>query len=179
MKKSEILAAFEKLNEELGRQGIHGEIGVVGGAAMVLAFNARGSTKDVDAIFEPSSKIRAAAKNIAEEMGLPDDWINDAVKGHLPGEPDTKKILFKKEHLTVWVPEPQYLLAMKGIAARFDTHDALDLVFLINHLRIQSAEKVLEVIQKYYPKDRIPVKTQYFIEELFDDGTFVKHKTRK
>jgi len=170
MLKKEILAAFTRLNKELAHQNIHGEIGVVGGAAMVLAFNARGSTKDVDAIFEPSAKIRKAAELVAKEMGLDKDWINDAVKGFLPGDPNEKKILIKKDHLTVWVPEPQYFLAMKGISARFDTQDAQDLKFLIKHLKIKSKEEVLDVIQGYYPKNRIPAKTQFFIEEQFEES---------
>ena len=91
MKKKDILKAFEKLNEELSRQGICGEVGVVGGAAMVLAFDARNATKDVNAIFEPSSKIRKAIKAIADDLGLPDDWMNDAVKAFLPGEPKKRR----------------------------------------------------------------------------------------
>lgn len=61
MTQEEILEAFRALNDELAREGIKGEVGIVGGAAMVLAFNARESTRDVDAVFEPSSKLRAAA----------------------------------------------------------------------------------------------------------------------
>ena len=168
MKKEDILNAFEKLNSELSRSGIHGEIGVVGGAAMVLAFNARTATKDVDAIFEPSSKIRAAAEAVAALLDLPDDWINDAVKGFLPGKPKQKRELLALDHLRVWVPEPEYLLAMKGLSARLDTRDAEDLKLLIQILKLKSPERVFDIIQKYYPNNRVPAKTQFFVEELFE-----------
>jgi hypothetical protein len=167
MNKSEIVTAFERLNAELSTKGIRGEIGVVGGAAMVLGFNARSATKDVDAIFVPSENIREAAKKVAHELSLPDDWINDAVKGFLPGEPKEKRVLFGGDSLTVWVPEAEYLLAMKGISARFDTSDAADLKTLIKHLGTKTAEEALDIIQSYYPKRAIPAKTQFFIEELF------------
>jgi methylmalonyl-CoA mutase cobalamin-binding subunit len=87
MRKAQIIEAFKKLNAQLSSQGVKGEVGVVGGAAMVLAFNARSATKDVDAIFAPSGKIRDAARIVASDLGLPEDWINDAVKAFLPGEP--------------------------------------------------------------------------------------------
>ena len=167
MKKADILAAFEKLDAELSLKQIMGEIGVVGGAAMVLAFNARSATKDVDAIFAPSENIREAARKIARDMDLPDDWINDAVKGFMPGDPKEKRVMFEGDFLTVWVPEAEYLLAMKGISARFDTADAADLKTLIKHLGVKTAEDVLDIIQSYYPRRAIPAKTQFFIEELF------------
>ena len=50
-----ILAAMTQLSDELGRRGVMGELNVVGGTAIVRAFNARESTKDVDGIFEHSS----------------------------------------------------------------------------------------------------------------------------
>jgi hypothetical protein len=57
MKKENIKKAFEKLNQFCKEKKINGEIGVVGGAAMVLAYGADRSTKDVDAIFEPSNYV--------------------------------------------------------------------------------------------------------------------------
>lgn len=171
MKKPLILKAFSRLATELKQQGIRGEIGVVGGAAMVLAFNARSATKDVDAVFEPASKLRAAIESVAIEMDLPKDWLNDAVKGFLPGEPKHKTVLFSKGHLTVWIPEPQYLLAMKGMAARFDSADGGDLRILIVHLKLKRADEVFEIIQNYYPKGTIPPKTQFFVEEIFEPNS--------
>lgn len=170
MRKGEILAAFQKLDEELERQGICGEVGVVGGAAMVLAFNARAATKDVDAIFEPSSKMRKAIQAIAADLGLPEDWMNDAVKAFLPGEPKEKREIYSRNHLRVWVPEAEYLLAMKCISARFDTRDAEDLKLLIKKLKIKKSDEVFTILQKYYPKKQIPAKTQFFIEEVFDQN---------
>ena len=77
----EIKKLFEKLNSRLKGEGIKGEIGIVGGAAMCLVYNVRESTKDVDAIFEPSSKIREIAEKIAQEEDIPTDWLNDGVNG--------------------------------------------------------------------------------------------------
>lgn len=71
-----ILTALAHLSQETGRIGVLGEINVVGGTAMVLAFNARSSTKDVAAIFEPASEVRAAAAIVARDLELPQDWLN-------------------------------------------------------------------------------------------------------
>ena len=68
MKKREITEAFTILAKELQKSGIEGEIGVVGGAAMVLAYDARAATKDVDAIFKPASDIRTAAAKVAKRL---------------------------------------------------------------------------------------------------------------
>ncbi len=168
MTQDEILEAFRALNDELAREGIKGEVGVVGGAAMVLAFNVRQATRDVDAVFEPSSKVREAAARVAAARILPTDWLNDAVKGYMPANTEPRSILLDLPHLAVWTPPPQYLLAMKAIAARFDSHDAQDLRALIRHMGLRRPEDVLEVVERYYPRNQIPAKTQYFLEELFE-----------
>jgi methylmalonyl-CoA mutase cobalamin-binding subunit len=68
--KDQIQKCFIELNEELRKEGRKGEIGLVGGAVMCLVFNARISTRDVDAIFEPSAFLREAARKIAARHKL-------------------------------------------------------------------------------------------------------------
>jgi hypothetical protein len=48
--------------------------------------------------------------------------------------------------------------------------DVGDIIFLIRHLQIQSAAAVLELVLRYYPANQMPVKTQYLIEGLFEEG---------
>lgn len=169
MKSEEIELAFMALNDLLAKAEVIGEIGVVGGAAMVLAYHAREATRDVDAIFVPSQEVREAAMTVANMLSLPDDWLNDGVKGFFPNKKPTKRTLLKLPNLLVWTPEPEYMLAMKAVSARVDTKDADDLSFLIRLCGLSSAEEVF--IGQYYPQGRILAKVQYFVEELFEEKT--------
>ena len=45
------------LNSELERSGTTGEICIVGGAAMILAFGSRKSTRDIDALMMAPRKV--------------------------------------------------------------------------------------------------------------------------
>jgi len=171
-----ILRALSSLSDELGKQGITGELCLFGGTVMVLAFTARLSTKDVDALFQPASIIRDLARRIAEAQDLPADWLNDGVKGYVSTRHETTAgNLSQFPHLRLTMPVPEYLLAMKCMAARLggttgEPSDIPDIVFLIRHLRLQSARGVLDIAGQYYPANRIPVKTQYLVEGLFEEG---------
>jgi hypothetical protein len=73
------------------------------------------------------------------------------------------------------MPVPEYLLAMKCMAARIggtadEPSDVADITYLIRHLGFKSAPEVLDLVCRYYPANRIPVKAQYLIESLFDGG---------
>ena len=160
----EITNYLTELNDELRLMDIKGEVSLYGGAVMVLAFKTRISTRDVDAIFIPTSEIRRAVSRIAERHGLPEHWLNDGVKGYVVKH--TPRVLFHLPNLTVFIPEAEYLLAMKALAARVDTEDENDVVALIENLKLTSAEEVFAIIEKYYPDKQIPPKTQYFIEGL-------------
>ena len=61
------------------------------------------------------------------------------------------------------------MLAMKCLSARWDTNDRDDVIFLINYLKLKSAEKVFQIIEKFYPKNKIAAKTMFFIEEVLDN----------
>lgn len=166
MTKDEINSYLVQLNEELASMEVTGEICLYGGAVMCLVFDARPATKDVDAVFRPASEIRLAARRVAEHNHLPEDWLNDGVKGFLSGREDTR-ILAEHSNLLVYYADPRYLLAMKVMAARVDM-DRKDMEFLIDKLGIGTAEEVFRIVEGYYPQQRIKPATQFAVEELFN-----------
>lgn len=162
-----ILKLFEALNTELQSAGVRGEIGICGGAVMCLVFKARESTKDVDAIFHPTQEIRKASRSVAERLGVPDDWLNDAAKGYFLTQPPAHTVL-EASNLRVWAPQADYMLAMKCVSARFDSHDLDDTRFLLKYLGVTTVDQACRIIEQYYPRKAIPPKTQYLLEELLD-----------
>ncbi len=78
--------AFAQLATKLARRGVVGELHVFGGAAMVLAYDARAATRDVDALFRPDGPVLEAAREVAEELGLPRSWLNNQASSSCQGE---------------------------------------------------------------------------------------------
>jgi hypothetical protein len=165
--RAEILNALQVLGDELSAQGVHGQIFIVGGAAMALAYSTRRVTKDVDAIFEPKSSIYTATAKVAEELGLPEDWLNDAVKGFMPGEDEDPRPVPDIRGIEIATASPQYLLAMKLMAMRFGEDDE-DIEILVRECRLQNAQEALELMERMYPMREPLPKTRLFLEELFN-----------
>jgi len=163
----DIRRLFDLLNAALRSEGIEGELFVVGGAVMCLAYTARPSTQDVDALFRPARQIRLAAARVAVEAGLPLDWLNDGVKGFLSERGEFAPFI-ELDHLRVMVAQPEYLLAMKCLAMRIgaEFHDEDDVRYLLRHLDIRTYEQAVAVITRYYPLERFPQKTLYALAEL-------------
>ena len=75
MDRSEIIAALTALGALLDRRGVQGEMYLLGGAAIALAYDTRRSMRDIDAVFEPKAAVYEAAARrcrwvlaVAEEM---------------------------------------------------------------------------------------------------------------
>jgi hypothetical protein len=166
MDKAQIKRCLDELNERLRSSGVMGEICLYGGAVMCVVYDARPATRDVDAVFKPTREIREAIKRIAEANGLREDWLNDAVKGYVV--PHRQRILFNLSNLKVYVPEPDYLLAMKVLAARVEATDKMDIQFLIKLLGINTPDEVFSILEKYYSREQIRPATQFFVEEIFE-----------
>lgn len=130
----------------------------------------------MDALFQPAPVVREAARKIGAGLGLPDDWLNDGVKGFISaGAVTTTGNLPQFPHLRLTMPVPEYLLAMKCMAARLggpagEASDVPDIIFLIRHLRLETAREVLDLVARFYPVERLSVKTQYLVEGLFAEG---------
>ena len=114
MTAEDIKRYLTELNDELRSMDVKGEICLYGGAVMALAYDARPDTDDVDAVFRPSEQIRKAAVRIANRNNLPPDWLNDAVKGFLV--PHGQRVMFDFSNLKAFIPEPDYLIAMKSMS---------------------------------------------------------------
>jgi hypothetical protein len=176
LERQTILKAFQEISDELAQRGTTGELCLFGGAVMVLAFAARPSTKDVDAIFQPTQPLRDVARSVGEVNGLPENWLNDAAKAFISVRHNVVSgNLPQFSNLRLVMPAPEYLLAMKCMASRIGaveagTDDVSDIIYLIKHLQLKTAKEVMTVVADYYPPNRIPIKAQYLVEGLFAEG---------
>lgn len=78
--RSEIEEGLKRLGELARAKGLHIQLTLVGGAVMVLRFDARPSTRDVDAVIllpREARLTRELARRVADENGWPEDWLND------------------------------------------------------------------------------------------------------
>ena len=173
-------AALGRLGEIAVAEGKIVEISVYGGSALLLTFDSRIATRDVDAVFESDRDfVRCAAAMIADEFGWSADWINDGVKGFLSAhdaDPDAKSLLrsypsSQGPGLRVFVASPSYLFAMKCLAMRLGgaevSQDVEDIRLLAGELGIRTAKDAMMIVSRYYPDGRISPKTRFSLEELF------------
>lgn len=165
MDRDEILGLLTELSERLDERGVRGEMFLVGGAAMALAYSTRRSTSDLDAIFEPKQVIYELAESIGCDHDLPTNWLNDGVKGFLPGADPSARVLLDLPGLRVLIASPRYLLAMKLMASRVE-RDEDDLRVLLGLCAIRTVDEALDLLQGLYGNRPIEAKVQYLVAEL-------------
>lgn len=171
LSKELILAALARLNELLHEKGVMGELCIFGGAAMVLAFDARESTRDVDGIFVPKHEVVTSARQVAEEFGFEPDWLNDGVKGFISDKAEiTADGMPVYSNLRILRPTTEYLLAMKCLASRaaeFGSEgDRADIITLLKRTGITNSFAVCELVAHYYKESLLPPRVRFYIEEL-------------
>lgn len=111
--------AFRRLGDRLARRGVVADLYVFGGAAMALAYDARRSTRDIDAVFKPHGVVLDEARSVAAELGLPQWWLNEQASAYVaPGGDTNAPRVFDHPGLRVSAASPEHLLAMKVLAAR-------------------------------------------------------------
>lgn len=135
------------LARRLDARGVTLEIYVVGGTAMVLAYDRDRLTRDIDATWDTAIDVSGEVSSIAMERGLPRDWLNDRVRPMLPLVVDEDRLeALNLPGLRVSVASPRHMLAMKARAAR-DARDLDDIVLLCRHLGISSVTEVIALAE--------------------------------
>ncbi|NJM39258.1 MAG: hypothetical protein HC853_00090 [Anaerolineae bacterium] len=114
----EIERGLRRLGQLAKQQGAEVKLQVFGGGAMLLAFNARPSTKDFDVVIKSDRDlVLNLAEQVALEFGWSKGWLNDEVTQTLFGSSDGKKV-FSSSGITVEIPSLIQLLASKLTAFR-------------------------------------------------------------
>jgi hypothetical protein len=167
VERQEILVALGALGNRLAERGLQGDLYLVGGAALALAYDARRTTRDVDAVFEPKMAIYEAAADVAEELGLPPGWLNDGVKGFLVAEDSYEGPVIELPGLRIQAASPQMLLALKVIAHRIN-EDRDDVRFLAQRLGLETADQVLDLVQGVIGRVQLTPQAQFFVEAVMD-----------
>jgi len=175
-----LLDAFADLGRRAWAEGASIEIAVYGGSALMLVFDWRAATKDVDGVFENDRAIvRRLAADVAAERGWPSDWLNDGVKGFLStrdGEAGMKHLTGEfpstdEPGLRVFVPRPEYLFAMKCRAMRLggvdENRDIEDIRHLAASIGINTADDAIALVSSFYPRLHLQPKVQFGLEEIF------------
>ena len=167
LSRDEIVALLHALDRELRKDGVRGQAQIAGGAVMCLAFNARSSTREVDAVFEPSSAVLDAALRVAARTGVPDTWLNNAVRGYL-SDTGTFERFLELDNLRVFVADARYMLAMKCLAMRVGEgyHDEEDVRFPLRHLAVNSFDETAEILSAYYPIGSFPARSMGALKEI-------------
>lgn len=168
MDRAEIEDALRDVGAELASRELRGDIVIVGGAWMALVLRAREATRDVDAYIAPDSAaaVREAVAAVARRRGLPDDWLNDAVKGFFASAPETVDWA-EYDGLRVQAVTADYMLAMKALAAR--PQDVDDLRTLVRHLGITTLAEALATVERHVPARLLTARTSLTLESLFEE----------
>jgi hypothetical protein len=169
--REELLDALRSLGRKLHRRGVVADVYIFGGAAMVIAYKARPSTRDIDAVFEPDTEVLSAAEEVARERRWPRSWLNNQASGYLSRQPDRgRRLIVEAPGIRCMAASPEHLLAMKVMAAR-QSQDVRDIRFLMDRLELRSFGDVRRVVAEVFPALPISERARLLIEDILDrDG---------
>ncbi|MDR3087337.1 MAG: nucleotidyltransferase [Azoarcus sp.] len=174
--REDILRGLKCLDQRAKQDGIAVDVSIYGGAALILAFDLKRATRDVDvSVTGNLNYVRKVAAEIARTQGWPESWLNDGVKGFLSAHEQMRALDdFAPEGETggirIYTPSPEYLFAMKCMAMRPEgmdgSHDFSDIEFLAGEAGIRDAESALKLIEAFYPASRIPARVAFGVAEI-------------
>jgi hypothetical protein len=180
---AELLAeALGELGQIAQRSGRVIDLALYGGSCLMLVSNFRLATRDVDAVAaEDQGFLDQAARTVADRHGWPEQWLNDGVRTYLsPLVEDLEQhMLFRsypsedRPGVRVFVPTPEYMLAMKLMALRIgpeeDQKDLDDILNLLEIVRLDRKEDIVAFAARFYPEARVSAKLVLSINTLWSE----------
>ncbi len=157
----ELLEVFTHLDEELDGCP-YSEILVAGGAAIAFWWNDK-RTWDVDVVVDGfPNYLSDAIEIVAERQALHLRWMNNAAIGiRLPTLSTNRTRIFNGRNLAIFLPDKQYVLAMKLYAHR--DKDLEDAIFLARETKTMIAEELERLFNKAYSSQLLSDDIKDFI----------------
>ena len=166
-----ILELFDELSAELRFSRTRGQIYILGGAAMSLAFSADRRTEDVDARIDTGhSRLVEAVRKIGRKHGLTDTWLNDQATTAIPRAADVRAaVVYESPYLTVTGASARHLLAMKLLAAREKDRD--DIAALVEHLELKEPQDAIRIYKDLFPNEKVKFAARQLLDWAFQSRT--------
>lgn len=142
--------------KKANRANPEAEIIIVGGASMIMNYNFRDTTTDIDSIIRAASSMKEIINRIGDENNLGDGWLNDDFKN----TSSYSHRLIECSHfykkfcncLSVRTVSDEYLLAMKVRSARKYKNDLSDIVGIIKEHQEMDRALNFQILNEAYNK---------------------------
>ncbi|MFJ5956552.1 DUF6036 family nucleotidyltransferase [Paenarthrobacter sp. NPDC092416] len=176
---AQIRALLHELGTRLQAAGAHGDVKLVGGAALILQGIGNRPTADIDASYADPHTIHTVVTEMAADYDLAPDWLNTNASAFVP-ENATWVDIEQLDGLTIQAADTETLLAMK-IAAERDK-DTLDIARLLRRLNITNAADAVDLAYDKYGEHSIPLaagRDNYLIvvDDALDAATALESRT--
>jgi hypothetical protein len=179
--RAKVEEGFRIIGQYLLDRKVLGEIAIYDGSAILFQFDWRKSSADVDARVTSDRHhgvLLDAVHEAADRLHLPRSWLNESVVAYTRrGESDVDRIVVglypspERFGLRVTAAKPEYILAMKLKALErvtADDRDFQDAVGLGVECGVATIEQMLNVYQRFFGNEELPVTAQRRLSELID-----------
>lgn len=173
--KQDIESALSRLSELAAAEGVRLEMTIYGGAVMLLAYDARTVTKDIDAIIRPPDVARRLIARIAAERGFHENWISDDVRQFISDREAKNELLLPTvpaAGLHITRPTAKYLLAMKALSCRKPLPgyegDYRDIETLLRVTKLKTVEQVQTVVDSFFTDMVLTDSARAVVSDLLD-----------
>jgi hypothetical protein len=163
MQAQDIEVHLADLGQELYNMGVSTPIRIllVGGAFMLTQMHSMRMTNDVDVLLkdidDPTTSplyrvFKTAVRAVASRRQIPSTWMNDLIGDFLRDLGTVPNGVLWRTYavLEVYVPEAEYILALKLLAGR--QKDREDILLLCQQIHIQTRNQAQQLVDRYIPK---------------------------
>lgn len=171
----EIAKEYKKRNKSFPEA----EIVLIGGASILVNYNIRNMTTDIDALIKASSTMKEIINEIGDFHNFENGWLNDDFKNTSSYTPKIFQYskFYKKfcNCLSVRTIKDEYLIAMKLCSGRIYKSDLSDIIGILKEHQEQENPILYKDIDKamndlYDGWEKVDKKTIDFLNEVLSSN---------